>query len=129
MYSFEIQIIVQIIVDWAYMRSQYRLSLCSVISKYGFASVLPGNQRLHLRKMKAVTFTFAQSMTSHLLGYRLRPSQMVRFVLPNANATHITCIYSNFLALLRRRGVLSKGCLHKATLDDASMAKQSFMFA
>ena len=33
-------------------------------------------------------------MFGHLLGYCLRPSQMARFVLPNANMTHIIPSYS-----------------------------------
>ena len=49
--------------------------------------------------MKAVTFTFAQSMTGHLIGYRLRPSQMKRFVLPIANMTYITHSYRAVFSL------------------------------
>lgn len=49
--------------------------------------------------MKAVTFTFAQLMTGYLLDYRLRQSQMVRVVLPNANMTYITHSYTAFSSL------------------------------
>ena len=33
-------------------------------------------------------------MFGHLLDYRFRPSQMARFVLPNANMTHLALSYS-----------------------------------
>ena len=33
-------------------------------------------------------------MYGHLLGYRLRPSQMAQFVLPNANTTRLAHWYS-----------------------------------
>lgn len=48
----------------------------------------------------AVCLTNVSPMFGQSLGYRLRPSQMARFVLPNANTAHLipsyTAAYSLF---------------------------------
>ena len=40
--------------------------------------------------------TNVSPMFGHLLDYRFRPSQMARFVLPNANITHSAYSYTAF---------------------------------
>jgi hypothetical protein len=52
----------------------------SLVSNVLLLSYYAINQRLHLTKMKAATFTFAQSMSGHLLTNRFSPYQMVRFI-------------------------------------------------
>ncbi len=42
----------------------------------------------------AVCLTNVSPMFGQRLGNRLRPSQMARFVLPNANMTHLMTSYS-----------------------------------
>lgn len=47
----------------------------------------------------AVCLTNVSPIFGQRLGYRLRPSQMAQFVLPNANTTHLMPSYSVIYSL------------------------------
>ena len=47
----------------------------------------------------AVCLTNVSPMFGQRLGYRLRPSQMAQFVLPNANIAHLTPSYTAVYSL------------------------------